>query len=147
MSILLIEDDQNKVDRVCDFLKQSIAGLDVDLAGSFNSGIRSLLSKDYEALILDMTLPMVDISTKDPSGYKREHFGGRLVLREMKLRDVNTPTIVLTQFDQFGDGPEEMTLEQLDGELAESFPFYKGSIFYSASHDTWAAPLLGFLNS
>ena len=144
MKVLLIEDDQNKVERVRSFLRDNVPDLAIEHAGSFNSGMRLLLGQNFDALILDMTLPMVDITTKDPSGFKREHFGGRLVLREMQLRGINTPTVVLTQFDQFGDGPDEMTLEQLDRELKDAFKFYEGSIYYSASHETWAVELLGF---
>jgi hypothetical protein len=50
--------------------------------------------------------------------------------------------IVITQFESFGEPPDNKGLAELDAELKEKFPeLYKGAIYYHASIFDWSKEL------
>ncbi len=140
MLILLIEDDPIKRGHVEKHIlgvaSASAINLVVEMRSSYHSGLRGCIDLRPSLVVLDMTLPTYDTASRE-SGRPR-HFGGRDILRELRRRKMQFPTVVLTGFGILGEGSEKCTPSELDSELKESFPnIFLGTVFYSASDSAW----------
>ncbi|UBZ08781.1 response regulator [Salegentibacter mishustinae] len=141
MKILLVEDDEDKRSRIAEFIKNELEA-NIDIARSFQSGRKSISEKKYDLILLDMSMPTFDISPLE-SGGRSQPFGGRTLLFEMQRRNINTKVVVITQFDFFGVDDEEITLEELDLELKNSFSQnYLGAVPFNIGYEDWKENLL-----
>ena len=137
MKILVVEDDENKRTQISQFLIEAYPRCDLHLARSVQSGLRHIQREAPDIILLDMTLPNYDTGPDEPGG-TTHIFGGRELLRQMDRFDLNIPTIVITQFETFGQPPNAMKLPQLDAELkSEHSGFYRGAVYYHASIHDW----------
>jgi DNA-binding NtrC family response regulator len=137
MKALLVEDDELKTSRLRNFFVQELPKYQIEVARSYKSGLRALVSETRSLVILDMTLPTFDIAPGSEGG-RPLSLGGRELLRQMKRRSLGYPTIVVTGFDTFGSEPKAVTLAQLDSELTREFGgFYVGSVYFNATTDDW----------
>ena len=140
MRILVIEDDEHKRRRLVEHLRL-ISADEIGEARSMQSGLRSILSNTWDMVVLDMTMPTFDVGA-DESGGRPQVYAGWEVLRQMRRKGATTPILMVTQFDQFGEGPDAQTLEQLDVSLREAFPVtYRGSIYYNVVSENWKQAL------
>lgn len=145
MTVLIIEDDELKTDRIRAFLAWEAPHLQLEIARSYKSGLRAIVSGPHDLLILDMTLPTFDIQPGTDGG-RPLGLGGRDLLRQMKRRSVTCPTVVVTGFDAFGLGKDVVTLAQLDAELQAEFgEFYLGCVYFNATTDDWRDQLRALL--
>jgi DNA-binding NarL/FixJ family response regulator len=145
MRILLVEDDELKRDVVVEFLQSAVNEAQINEARSFQSGLRAMLAGHFDVVILDMTMPTFDISEGEDGG-RPQPYAGREMLRQMKRRGLHIPTLVLTQFDRFGEGGDALTLAELDEDLKQSHPEnYRGAIYYAATDEEWKQKLQSML--
>lgn len=145
MKILFIEDDDDKAERVIEFLKLSISGVKVILRKSLHEGLLALISerRDLDLVLLDMSMPNFDIADTEPTGGKPENLAGRDLLTQMKLRKISVPTVVLTMYDSFEKETERKSLDELKTQLQTDFsPVYRGLVQYSTTQEGWQAALL-----
>ena len=141
MRILIIEDDSNKMRSIANEVRGIRKDAKLTEARSYQSGLRNLMSDQFDFLLLDMSLPIFDI-TREEDGFQVDPFSGRNILEEMSRKKVNVPTAVITMFETFGEGADLMTLEELDKELAEKYPeIYRGAIYYNSSEINWKESL------
>jgi CheY-like chemotaxis protein len=144
--ILLVEDDEDKRKQLVEFINLKIHS-NVTEARSFQSGLKAIKSKSFDLILLDMTMPTFNINPPKEGGGRSQPFGGEMLLAEMVRRGVVTPVIVVTQFDLFGKGDEEVTLTDLDARLQEQFPKnYLGAVPYRISLTSWEDALLKKIN-
>lgn len=146
---LIVEDDNYKFESVDKFLKEKYGDISIIHRESITSGLSELITNDaIEFIILDMSMPIYDISDEDPKGGGAENFGGKEFLEQMQLRGINTPVVVLSQLNSFGKGSYKKTLPILDKELTLEFPeFYKGSVFYSSANCDWMLSIINILEA
>lgn len=145
MKILIIEDDSNKMRRIAHEIREICKDAQLTEARSYQSGVRSLMSNQFDFLLLDMSLPIFDISHEE-DGFQVDPFSGRNILQEMKRKNVHVPTAVITMFETFGEGLDLMTLEELDKDLADKYPaIYREVIYYNSSEINWKESLRNFL--
>jgi CheY-like chemotaxis protein len=143
MLILVVEDDENKRTQLLGFLRQWFTAHEVRIARSMKSGLRAIVNGGVDLVLLDMTMPTFDISA-DEDGGRPQAYAGREILRQMDRRGVHTPVIVFTQFSRFGEGQDDLTLEQLDAELREAHAAtYRGHVYYDAAVSGWQEQLAG----
>jgi len=136
MKILLVEDDEDKREDLSSFIKEKLTD-NFRIAKSIQSGKKALKEAKYDLILLDMTIPTFDVSPLEQGG-RTQPFGGRILLAEMVRNRVETKVVVVTQFDLFGKGEEEITLQELDNQLKNSFPkIYYGAIHFSVSIIGW----------
>jgi len=142
MKIILVEDDEYKAEQIKGFLEHM--DCKVTIEKSYKSGMQSLVSKEWNFVLLDMTIPSFEYSNIHSSSRNRK-FGGRDILNEMKRKNIGIPTAVITQYSVFGE--EEISLEELNAELLRDFSdIYKGIVFYNASALDWQEHLLSIIN-
>lgn len=146
MKILFIEDHPRKKEQVVEFLNEILDNPHIEVKESYNSALRELISnKDrYNILLLDMSMPNYDITSEDDGGDWLP-FAGKLILKNMFLRQIATKAIVVTMHGMFDDGTK---LDDLDSELKDEFPDnYIGYIHYSQINTDWKNQLEALLKS
>ncbi|MCA6128737.1 hypothetical protein [Thalassolituus oleivorans] len=141
MRVLIIEDQEKKSNDIIDFLN---IGFSIDscvLRKSYRSGLKEIKKNiEYDLLVLDMSMPSFDPSDEDPTGGRPESFAGKKILEYMKIRKINIPALVISQYSKFDDG--SITLENLDSDLKSSFPsIYIGTIYYTSAASVWKSEL------
>lgn len=143
--ILIIEDDNIKIEKLSIFFEQ----YDFTVKESYHSGLTEILNPNvkYDFLILDMTIPLWDKGNTDLGG-NYEQFGGERILREMKRRKKNVPTVLVSMFDVFPMPSGNLTFEELDNHLKSEFSqFYVGGVFYNATEENkWKNELQKLIN-
>ena len=146
MKTLLVEDDEDKRQQLAAFIKGQLSS-DVIEARSLQSGLKALIANDYDLIVLDMSMTTFDISpAENENGGRPQPFGGREILLQMKRRRIATRAVVVTQYDKFGQGDEETSLDELDRQLHEAFPnTYIGAVAYNVGFTGWQDQLLNLL--
>lgn len=139
--ILLIEDDENKRKDIMDFIAEYYPDKETDLSMSFNAGVRKAMSGDYDLMLVDMTLPKFD---KDKGSNERTlHNGGELLIAYLLDLGITIKSIVITQYDNFG----EESLETIDKRLKVDCPeCYIGAVKYNSSEDGWKYELNKYID-
>ncbi len=133
--ILIIEDEKIKIEKLKMFFNDS----NLTFKESFQSGMLELKSncKNYDFLILDMTIPLWENGNNDLGG-NYEQFGGEKILREMKRRKLFLPTILFTMFDVFPTKDGNISFKKINEVfIADFIDFYVGAVFYNAEEDNW----------
>lgn len=140
MKILIIEDHPYKLGQILKFLSDSFPDAEVKTCGSYNSGLRELIlySYKYDFLLLDISMPNYDISPEENGGDFLP-LGGKLILKEMYLREISTKAIVVTMHGSFEDGTK---LSELDNKLKLEFAEnYIGHVFFTPTSADWKGQL------
>ncbi len=147
MKILLVEDDLNKARHIASTIQENIKGAEIIERHSYQRGLKTALEDAFDVVLLDMTMSTFDVQPDEEGGRNRP-FAGRQILRKLQRRNVKASVIVVTQFETFGDGPERMTLQELNAELNRDFPeIYLGVVFYQAAQSTWVKVLVKYLSA
>jgi len=145
-NILLVEDDEDKREQIISFLNAKVS-CNLTEVRSFQSGLKKLKLTTYDLILMDMSMPTFDISSSE-SGGRAQPFGGELLLFEMLRRNILTKVIVITQFNLFGEGDEEISLDDLNIRLKKQFPInYIGAVQYSISYTSWQDLLFNKINN
>lgn len=146
MKILIVEDDQNKKKQIISYLTEVLENTIIQSKLSYKSGLKEITNNTYDLIILDMSMPTFDITNLD-SGGKVLPFAGKEILRQMKRRSNITPTIVVTQFERFGDYEKSLNLEELKKELEKEYEgIYIGTVYYNPASSSWRKDLFEKLN-
>lgn len=142
MRVLLIEDDINKTKQLVEFLNGLPEVEKLDVQRSYQSGLKAAILGSADLIVLDMTLPRYDVSPTEKGGRTRA-YAGRELLGQLVRKKVLSRVVVVTQFDNFKEGRDAMSLDQLAAELARRFPgIYLGTIFYQSGQSGWREELM-----
>ncbi len=137
MDILIIEDDEIKLNQIVEHLCEIFHEPTISIAKSIQGGNKKLREKSYNFILIDMTLPTFDYKADDDGGRIRA-YGGREILRQMDRRKISAPVIVVTQFDRFGKGANSLGLDELNMELQKDHnENYRGCVYYNAAYENW----------
>ncbi len=145
MKILIIEDHPYKLGQVKDFLSEKFPSIKIAVRNSYNSGLRELImhNEDYKLLLLDISMPNYDISSEENGGDFLP-MAGKLILKEMYLREIPTKAIVVTMHGSFEDGTK---LAELDKALMDEFKEnYIGYVYFTGIHTEWKKNLELLIN-
>jgi DNA-binding response OmpR family regulator len=147
MRLLLVEDDENKRAQLEHFISASWPRSELDVEISLQSGLRAVQQNKYSVVILDMTLPNYDLGI-DESGGIIHPLGGKEFLRKMRRLHVDTPVVVVTQFETFGKGVERLDLDSLMTSLKNDYGnLCIGTVYYNSAIDSWKGQLALLVNS
>lgn len=147
MKLILIEDDQHKAKQILNFIRESYTEVSIELKKSYQSGLKELLTQDFDLVLLDMQLPNFDIKPGE-DGYKFRKLAGIDILRELTRKKKKCKIVVITQFETFGEGEFYIDLANLKQMLKSEFStMYIDTIFYSPDNSLWQKELLGIIQN
>lgn len=148
MKILIVEDQAEKSKDIERFSRECFSNIStITVKQSLRSGLKEvILKKDYKLIFLDMSMPNFDPSPDDPLGGTPENFAGQEFLAQMKLRKIQTPVIIITQYQTFEEG--QIDLNSIDNYLTNEYQdFYLGSVYYSSADKEWEGKLLDIIEN
>lgn len=140
MRILVIEDEENKATHILSLLNNIAEKPEVDLAKSYMSALIQLKKRNYDIVILDMSLPLND------NNYVQEDFNtfaGLEILDELKRKQRTERVIVFTAFDILGENEKRISLSELDERMQMTYSGnYVGCVHYNALSLEWQAEII-----
>jgi DNA-binding NarL/FixJ family response regulator len=141
MRVLIVEDDAFKSRQLMLFVESRIDGAVISTKVSYQGGLSEAVEANPDLIVLDMHLPNFDPVSFD-GGYQNMLFAGRDILAELQRLGINTKVIVVTQFEQFGEGDDVTTLHALSERLQKDFPtLYRGTVYYHPAQEDWKSEL------
>jgi CheY-like chemotaxis protein len=137
MLTYIVEDSPLKAGLLQNFLEERFPSLVIRTQGSYQSGLKLIQQQTPALIILDMTLPNFDRLPNAREGRLRP-LGGYDMMRKIKLRDISTRIIVVTQLESFGDGDDEVSFDEMAIRCAREFPgIYVGSVYFDQREAAW----------
>lgn len=140
MNILIIEDNQLKREKICNFLSENFAATLYE-ASSYNSGLNAMQSRTYDLLVLDMSMPTFDRSTTTNGGRFRP-LGGKEIAIRLQKQNRLIPFVVVTGYSDFSVNAENLSISQIDESLRTLGKEYQGCVFFDAVESVWKENLL-----
>lgn len=143
--ILIIEDEQRKLDQLKTFLKEEFSSIEIDDKRSYNSALKEIIDNYsiYDLILLDMSMSTYDVSIEESGGVP-EPLAGENILDSMFLNEIPTKVIVVTMYESFVG----KKLIVFDSELKENYPDnYLGYVFFSHKNTDWKLDLKTYINS
>lgn len=139
MRILVVEDNGNKLRQIRTFVESNYASALVHDATSYTSGLRRIYEEQWDILLLDMTLPVYDSMGQEDGGDKKV-VAGEEIMRRMLNRNIIIPTIIITQFDTFGEN--EISISMLNEKFTSSLAdVWYGTVNYEDALNKWKSDL------
>jgi DNA-binding NarL/FixJ family response regulator len=135
MNLLLIEDNNYKIEQLVTFIADEFPSWQVEIKKSYHSGLKEIiLNNNYDLILLDISMPTYDIKPGETGGDPIP-LAGKLILKEMYLREIEAKVIVVTMYENFVDGTKLMAL---DKQFHEEFSSnYKGYVYFSPGNTIW----------
>lgn len=147
MKILIVEDDFDKRERIRSHVISSLStDVEVIEAESLRSGLKALINSatGFDLVLLDMSMPGFDITADERFGGEPESFAGEEIMAQMKLRGLNSPVVIITQYKSFAKGA--VGLDDLEREFSRLYSeFFKGVIYYNSALERWKMDLSNHL--
>ena len=140
MNILVIEDNQLKRKKICDFLTTNFE-VAIFEASSYNSGLNAVLARKFDLLVLDMSMPTFDRSSATNGGRFRPLAGKEIAVRLQKQKRL-IPFVVVTGYSDFSVNAESLSISQIDESLKTLGEEYRGCVFFDAVESVWKENLL-----
>jgi CheY-like chemotaxis protein len=143
--ILIIEDEQRKLDQLKTFLNEEFSSIEIEDKHSYNSALREIIENysTYDLILLDMSMSTYDVSIEESGGVP-EPLAGENILDAMYLNEIPTKVIVVTMYESFVG----KKLVDFDKELKENYPEnYLGFVFFSHKNTDWKLDLKKYLTS
>lgn len=139
LKILLIEDETPKITQIELFLRGLCIPMEIKHAKSVNSALDIIDEEVPDLMLLDMSLPTIDIDISfGESGGRAQGFGGIEVLRYMVFSEIHCPTIVVTGYEAFPREGGDLDISELGKELKEEFPtLLLATLHYNSTYETW----------
>lgn len=142
--ILIIEDNETKLQHIMEFCKQSLKKCILNDKRSYNSAQQEVIfhGSEYDLILLDVSMNTYDTQKEDNG--EQEPLAGANILRFMKLRRISTPVVVVTMYESFVDG---VRINALDERFRTQYKeIYKGFVYYNLKSDDWKDELMSKLN-
>lgn len=142
--ILIIEDNETKLQHIRAFCKQSLKQCVLIDKQSYNSAQQEVIfhGEEYDLILLDVSMNTYDTQKEDNG--EQEPLAGANILRFMKLRRIPTPVVVVTMYESFVDG---VRINALDERFKTQYKdIYRGFVYYNLKSDDWKDELMLKLN-
>lgn len=142
--ILIIEDNETKLQHIRAFCKQSLKQCVLIDKQSYNSAQQEVIfhGEEYDLILLDVSMNTYDTQKED--NVEQEPLAGANILRFMKLRRITTPVVVVTMYESFVDG---VRINALDERFKTQYKdIYRGFVYYNLKSDDWKDELMLKLN-
>ncbi|NBM49855.1 MULTISPECIES: response regulator [Proteus] len=141
MRIIIIEDEHDKRKNIKTEVVRIVGdSADILEEESLRGGLKTILTTTkIDLILLDMSMPSFDI-TNETSSEDPESFAGYEIMAQMKLRNINIPVLIITQYKSFEKG--SVSVEELIEKMKFNYSdFFKGTIYYNSSLEEWKKQL------
>src|SRR5689334_13915790 len=102
MKILIVEDNQFKVDKLGSFLDEEFGYTDVVTRTSYSSALNEIIDNPvFDLILLDISIPSFDVM--DSSGPFMPS-GGKHLFSQIYLNNIESKVVVVTLYKRFDDG-------------------------------------------
>lgn len=143
MNFLIIEDNRSKLRELKKIIKYNYPTGKIHDALSYTAGLRRVYEEKWDVILLDMSLPVYDMNQQDAGGDKKP-VAGKEIMKRMLHRKIIVPTVVVTQFDTFGESG--ITIDSLNKEFENTMDeIWKGTVNYGSN--MWASELKTIIDS
>lgn len=133
MRILLVEDDEHKMNDIISYIDTLKKGIVVETARSVESGVQSAVDNQYNLILLDMTVPNFDITEKSDGGKSYKN-GGEIIVKELLDEEVAFRCAVITQYETFNNETIDQISQRIRLLCGDD---YLGYVKYSTNMESW----------
>ena len=145
IKVLIVEDDEFKQRRLAQVVRDYQPAAELLLERSVNAGLKTIEDSCPNLILLDMSLTTFDVGPTE-SGGRPQNFGGLEILRQMDRSGISVPVIVITQYERFARGSQEILLSTIRSELEEQHDqVFKGLVYYNSATGRWERELRGLI--
>lgn len=145
ISILIVEDDQFKLDSVLIFLAEFGNDVSVRTCEALSTAIEILGKQSFDVVILDMSIPSHPVAPGAGSPYSFPS-GGLDVLFEIDSEGHQCTSIILTQYPEIEIDGKLIPLTSAAKEIEEKFDIVvAGCIQYFQDSETWKSSIRNIL--
>jgi len=134
-----------KREKICEFLS-SLNGAELVEEASYNSGLTQAQSRNFDLIVLDMSMPTFDRSDETHGGRFRS-LGGRQIARKLAKVGKLVPFVVVTGYKDFSESSGNKSIAEIDESLRELGQNYLGYIMFDAAESLWKENLLKIVES
>lgn len=128
MKILIVEDTEDKMKEIEKNVLRILDNCSFVEAMSYSDGIKKIYENKWDLILLDMSLPTYNISHAESGGIKKP-IAGKEIIKRMHSRNIIVPTIIITQFDVFGE--KKISLDSLNKEFEQNYThIWRGTVSY-----------------
>lgn len=137
MKILIIEDDDYKLERIKTFAKKEFNSVVMTTSENLKVALEAIAEDSYDLIFVDMAIP--SHPTKAGQGTPVQfNTGGLSVLMELAAMNRKDPCIIITQYPDIEISGEYIPLDQ----VKEKLPLLlecevMACIFYDEDNDVW----------
>lgn len=133
MKILLVEDDEHKMNDIISYIDTLKKNIIVESARSVESGVQAAVDNQFDLILLDMTIPNFDITEKSDGGKSYKN-GGEIIVKELLDEEVVFRCAVITQYETFNNE----TIDQIGQRIHQLCgDDYLGYVKYSTNTESW----------
>lgn len=137
LNILIIEDDDNKLENISSLIKEVYSQATISLAKSVKTAINLLDSENYDLIFADMSLPTYEIKPNEPGGSPRP-FGGIEIFDYLEMKGEVVPIIVVTSYPKLTEGKRSLNYKDLEKQLNVDYPDnFMGLVYFDTSITDW----------
>lgn len=133
MRILLVEDDEHKMNDIISYIEALKKNIIIETARSVESGVQAAVDKQYNLILLDMTIPNFDITDKSDGGKSYKN-GGEIIVKELLDEEVAFRCAVITQYETFNNETIEQISQRIHQLCGDD---YLGYVKYSTNTESW----------
>lgn len=131
MRILLVEDEVHKRDELIQCVK-SVYDLEPQIVDCVNDAVLTVMSNDYDLIILDMALSTFSNNSLDNKKGHDQAQGGIEVLRALKASRKKTKVMIVTQYPDFYIGGVKVKLQNSPKVVEEKYnQIMVGAVLYT----------------
>lgn len=133
MKVLLVEDDEHKMNDIISYIGSLKKGIVVETARSVERGVQSAVDNQYDLILLDMTVPNFDITEKSDGGKSYKN-GGEIIVKELLDEEVVFRCAVITQYETFNNETIDQISQRIRHLCGDD---YLGYVKYSTNMESW----------
>ena len=137
MNVLLVEDDEHKMNDIIAYLESLRKKIQTTQARSVESGVQAAVDSPFDLILLDMTIPNFDI-TENSDGGKSYKNGGEIVVKELLDEAICFRCAIITQYETFNNETFDQISQRIHQLCQDS---YFGYVKYSTSNESWKSDL------
>lgn len=137
LQVLIIEDDDNKLENISSLIKDVYPKSTISIAKSVKTSINLLDNQNFDLIFADMSLPTYEIKPHEPGGTPRP-FGGVEIFDYLEMKGEIVPIIVVTSYPKLTEGNRSLNYKDLEKQLKLDYPDnFMGLVYFDTSIIDW----------